>query len=523
MTRLLTPNDLHSINSPNGVAELFQKLNYETAAQPIAIEDLELSTRSTEAIQEAYLLADYKQGSYALQILLFKLHPVEFSSSSLVRNRMKMIANSLCSRPTHYLLIATKDFKQLMLSSPSKALDEQLNLIVSVESCLIDLACSSYQECNWLEKISSKGLSLEALHRTHRKTLKDAHSIQISQVEDSFKTDSIGLYLREIGRIKLLCTEEELELARKAKRYQELDQVREHLQEELGRVPTNREWATATTIPLLAFQIGRKAKQRLIAANLRLVVSIAKRYLDRGVEFQDLIQEGNLGLIRAVEKFDPERGYRFSTYATWWIKQGITRSISQTSRIIRIPVHLYESYSSAKKATKLLTQELQRMPTREEVACRADIEAPKLANLFKIFQPVTSLDMRIGDEEGSVLGELIESDQASPNERIEEHLMREDIETVLAALKPRSANILRQRFGLGGEEPKALEEIGQQLGLTRERVRQIEAKALQTLRSSNNRRFIEDYICFKNNINTPKLGQVIATASPAPSNQLAPV
>jgi RNA polymerase primary sigma factor len=185
---------------------------------------------------------------------------------------------------------------------------------------------------------------------------------------------------------------------------------------------------------------------------------------------------------------------------------------------------LYEAYSSVKKATRSLAQELQRMPTRGEIAHRAEIETSKLTAIFTVFQPVTSLDMQIGDEENSVLGEFIESDQASPNERIEKHLMQEDIETVLTTLEPRSADILRERFGLGGEEPKTLEEIGQKLGLTRERVRQLEAKALQKLRNSRNSSFLEGYFSPELVKHTPqKLSKVIAAYSLAPSNQLAPI
>lgn len=494
MRESLTLDSLQSIASPDDVAELFQRLGYAATAQPIAVEDLDLPRRSAEAIQDAYLLADYQQGNYTLQILLFKLYPEEFSSSSIIRNRIKMIANSLCNRPANYLLVTTKDYKQLLLSSPHKALDEQFNLIVSIESCFINLASPSFQDRNWLEKLSVSGLTPAALYETHRKTLRDAYTIQREQTEKTFSEDSIRLYLQEIGRVRLLRAHEEIDLARKVRRYQELDQIRKQLKEQLGRQPTNREWSAATTISLLAFRVGLKAKNKLIESNLRLVVSIAKRYLNRGLELQDLIQEGNLGLVRAVEKFDPERGYRFSTYATWWIKQGMSRAICSYSRLIRIPVHLYETASKVKKVTKVLSQRLKRLPTLKEISLRAEVEPAKLNTLLQAFQPIASLDMRIGNEEDSTLGELIRSDRDLPDQLIDQRLMREGIEKVLELLEPRTASILKQRFGLDDGEPKTLEHIGQQLGLTRERVRQIECKAFRRLRHPNIRNSVRPYL-----------------------------
>lgn len=497
MTIPLTLDDLRSVSSPGSVAALFQQLGYTATSQPIAVGDLELPTRSAEAIEDSYLLADYKQGNYTFQILLLKLYPEEFSSYSVVRNRMKMIGNSLCKRPAHYLLIATKDYKQLLLTSPRKELDEQLNLVVTIESCLIDLANPSYQDRNWLEKLSVRGLTPETLHRNQQKTLRAAYEIQKEQLKQPATEDSIGLYLKEIGRVRLLSTQEEILLARKVKKYQELDCIREQLKQALGRDPTNREWAAATTMSLLTFRIGQKAKQKLVEANLRLVVSIAKRYTNRGLDFQDLIQEGSLGLIRAAEKFDPELGYKFATYATWWIKQGITRAIADQSRTIRLPVHLYETISRIKKTTKLLSQETGRRPTEEEIATQMEMTVQKLRFIARSTELPISLETPAGNGGDYCLGDLIESDDETPEDRVNRNLLREDLESVLAILTPRERDVVKLRYGWDDGRIRTLEEIGQGLGLTRERIRQIEAKTLQKLRKAKNIQIMVGYISFR--------------------------
>jgi RNA polymerase sigma factor (sigma-70 family) len=485
MNYSLTIDDLNNISSAEGVAKLFRQLGYDSAVNPLSVADLELSARSSNEIQAAYFLSHYKYRVNSLQVLLFKFDPREFSSYLMVRNRMEMIAKILCKRPSHYLLIATTDYKQLLLTSPRTFLNDQLNLEVKIAYCSINLSDPSTQDCRWLEKLGVKETAGDSLHVVHQQVLKNARTFRAAETETPPERDSIGAYLNEIGRIPLLDPREEIELARKIKRYHDLDRIRKQLTKELGRPPTNREWNAATDIPLLAFQVGQRAKKRLINANLRLVVSIAKRYLNRGVEFQDLIQEGNLGLIRATEKFKLELGNRFSTYATWWIRQAITRVISNHSRLIRLPVHVYEKYSDIKKTTKLLSQELKRSPRRSEIAEYADMEVSKLDNLLKSFQPIASLDIRIGDEENSTLGELIQSDHTTPADVVERRLRLENVAQLLSTLKEREAYILRERFGLGRNEPRSLESIGQELGLTRERVRQIEAKVLKKLRNEN--------------------------------------
>jgi RNA polymerase primary sigma factor len=313
-----------------------------------------------------------------------------------------------------------------------------------------------------------------------------------------YTEDSIRLYLQEIGRIRLLRADEEIELARKIADLLELERVHAKLEEQLQREPSDREWAEEVSMPIVQFRhrlhVGRRAKDKMVQSNLRLVVSIAKKYMNRGLSFQDLIQEGSLGLIRAAEKFDHEKGYKFSTYATWWIRQAITRAIADQSRTIRLPVHLYETISRIKKTTKLLSQEMGRKPTEEEIATRMEMTIEKLRFIAKSAQLPISLETPIGKEEDSRLGDFIESDGETPEDQVSKNLLREDLEGVLATLSPREKDVLRLRYGLDDGRMKTLEEIGQIFNVTRERIRQIEAKALRKLRHPNRNSVLKEYI-----------------------------
>lgn len=274
--------------------------------------------------------------------------------------------------------------------------------------------------------------------------------------------DPVRMYLREIGRIPLLTADQEIELARKI---------------EQGGPE------------------GAIAKRRLTQANLRLVVSIAKKYVGRGMLFLDLIQEGNLGLIRAAEKFDHARGYKFSTYATWWIRQAITRAIADQARTIRIPVHMVETINKLKKVTRKLAQDKGRKPTEEEIALAMEVSITKLREIVKVAQEPISLETPIGKEEDSRLGDFIEDREAeTPASSVTQELLREDIIDVMASLSPRERDVLRLRFGLDDGRQRTLEEVGQLFGVTRERIRQIEAKALRKLRHPNRSRRLREYI-----------------------------
>ncbi len=272
-------------------------------------------------------------------------------------------------------------------------------------------------------------------------------------------SDPVRMYLKEIGRIKLLTRDEEIELAQRVE------------------------------------QGDEKAKEQLTAANLRLVVSIAKKYIGRGLSFLDLIQEGNKGLIRAVEKYDWKKGYKFSTYATWWIRQAITRAIADQARTIRIPVHMVETINKLIRISRKLMQKLGRDPTPEEIAEEMGITPDKVREIWKISQKTTSLETPIGDEDDSQLGDFIEdTKQLSPYEMTSQRLLRENIEEVLSALSEREAKVLEMRFGLNGQKPMTLEEVGREFGVTRERIRQIEAKALRKLKHPSKRKKLQDYL-----------------------------
>ena len=313
-----------------------------------------------------------------------------------------------------------------------------------------------------------------------------------------YTEDSIRVYLQEIGRIRLLRAEEEIELARKIADLLEIEQVREGLWNNLKRMPTDLEWAKALEMELHPFRrrlyLAKQAKDKMVQSNLRLVVSIAKKYMNRGLSFQDLIQEGSLGLIRAAEKFDHEKGYKFSTYATWWIRQAITRAIADQSRTIRLPVHLYETISRIKKTTKILSQEMGRKPTEEEIATKMEMTIEKLRFIAKSAQLPISLETPIGKEEDSRLGDFIEADGETPEDQVSKNLLREDLENVLDTLSPRERDVLRLRYGLDDGKMKTLEEIGQIFNVTRERIRQIEAKALRKLRHPNRNSILKEYI-----------------------------
>jgi RNA polymerase primary sigma factor len=341
---------------------------------------------------------------------------------------------------------------------------------------------------------TSEVIEVNARDKDDRKALA---SIKVGP-KGVYTEDSIRVYLQEIGRIRLLRPDEEIELARKIADLLQLEELAAQFESDHGHYPDNKEWAALVEMPLIKFRrrlmLGRRAKEKMVQSNLRLVVSIAKKYMNRGLSFQDLIQEGSLGLIRAAEKFDHEKGYKFSTYATWWIRQAITRAIADQSRTIRLPVHLYETISRIKKTTKTLSQEFGRKPTEEEIAESMEMTIEKLRFIAKSAQLPISLETPIGKEEDSRLGDFIEADIENPEQDVAKNLLREDLEGVLATLSPRERDVLRLRYGLDDGRMKTLEEIGQIFDVTRERIRQIEAKALRKLRHPNRNGVLKEYI-----------------------------
>lgn len=297
--------------------------------------------------------------------------------------------------------------------------------------------------------------------------------------------DTVGLYLKEMARVPLLTTEEEVRLAKLLVKGQQAERElakNSHDPEERARLEK-------------IVEEGKAAREHIIKANTRLVVSIAKKYMGRGVPFLDLIQEGNLGLMKAVEKFDYRRGYRFSTYATWWIRQTITRAIADQGRTIRVPVHMSDRIRRLYKTARQLEQEHGRKPTPEEIAEEMDLEPRKVQWMLKVSWRPLSLERPVGEEEDSELGSFIEDDSTpTPTQSAYQHLLREKMEEVLSTLTPREARILRLRFGLQNGRSYTLEEVGQKFGLTRERIRQIEGKALRRLRHPRRSRQLRDYL-----------------------------
>ena len=290
----------------------------------------------------------------------------------------------------------------------------------------------------------------------------DEDTLNNNQYIDDVSDDSVRLYLREIGKIPLLSAEEELELAQRV------------------------------------VKGDKKAKDKMAEANMRLVVSIAKRYSGRGLDFLDLIQEGNTGLLRAVEKFDPDKGFKFSTYATWWIRQAITRAIADQARVIRIPVHMVETMNKLLRTQRRMTQELNREPTIDELAKELEMEPDKVEYVIKIKQDIQSLDAgvgRDGEDEDSVLQDFIEDeDSVTPEESATTQLLKEQVQSVLSTLSDREQKIIRMRFGLDNGKSHTLEEVGQEFAVTRERIRQIEAKALAKLRKHKDAKKLHEYL-----------------------------
>jgi len=297
--------------------------------------------------------------------------------------------------------------------------------------------------------------------------------------------DTIGLYLREISRVPLLTQEEEIELAKRMERGRRAEK---QLQRD-GLDPQKRKELEALV------EDGRRAREHLIRANSRLVISVAKRYIGRGVPFLDLIQEGNIGLIRAANKFNYRLGHKFSTYATWWIRQAVTRAIADQSRTIRVPVHMGDQINRLLRTSHRLTQELGREPTPEELAKALDIPPRKVEQMLEVARRPLSLDMATDDEEENTLGDFIEDERAvAPPEAVSESMLREAIREILQNLPPREVRILELRYGLVDGETYTLEEVGKKLGVTRERVRQIEAQALSRLRHPVHARRLKDFL-----------------------------
>ena len=342
--------------------------------------------------------------------------------------------------------LATHEIDNVVLEIDGFDIDDIEKLYELIESNSIEI----------IDEISDEMLEALSIDIESTKTSEDETSVEAKAMAID---DPVKVYLKEIGRVPLLTSEEEIELA------------------------------------IRIADDDAEAKKRLSEANLRLVVSIAKRYVGRGMQFLDLIQEGNLGLIKAVDKFDYTKGFKFSTYATWWIRQAITRAIADQARTIRIPVHMVETINKVKKTNSQLLHENGRDPTAEEIAEKLDMPVDKVREILRVAQEPVSLETPIGEEEDSHLGDFIPDDEAqAPVDAASMALMREQLAEVLKTLTPREARVLSLRYGLEDGNPKTLEEVGKEFNVTRERIRQIEAKALRKLRHPSRSKKLRDFL-----------------------------
>ncbi len=311
-----------------------------------------------------------------------------------------------------------------------------------------------------------------------------------------FSADMVRTYLHEIGRVPLLNHEQEIVYGKQVQKMMLLLEKKEELEKKLGQKPNLKQWSKEVQLSEdelnRALQQGKRAKRKMIEANLRLVVAIAKKYQKRNMEFLDLIQEGSLGLERGVEKFDPTKGFKFSTYAYWWIRQAITRAIAQQARAIRLPIHITEKLNKIKRTQRELSQKLGRSATPSEIGQELDLEPSQIREYLSIARQPISLDVRVGDNQDTELSDLLEDEGISPDHYITQELMRQDLHNLLAELTPQQREVLSLRFGLEDGNELSLAKIGQRLNISRERVRQLEHQALNQLRRrrSNVREYI---------------------------------
>lgn len=541
---LVSLEDIQNISDCESIVKLFVKLGYRSElALPLDLEEIGIS--KIPIVNKAFLIASYQLKYEESQVVLFQLDDLTFNFERIVKDIALRVSKQFCSRRlSKFLLLFTCNYHQILIASPRHQLKDNGDLSFKVNPYLLNCQQPRYTDRHLLERIAVNQRNPEILNREQHQAIHNATIFKKAEKDKaSYRADdTLGEYLKKMGKFRLLRADEEIELARKANDLLYLENIKEWLDKQLQYCARFDEWAKAVWIsdricskssrkvsldelsPKLEqkWQSGdmalnaswqqsneqdqyiagfrhrlyndRRAKNKLVESNLRLVVSIAKRYTDRGIDLLDLIQEGNLGLIRATEKFDPTKGNRFTTYATWWIKQKITRAVSNYSRTIRLPVHLYKTISFIKKNTRILWAEMGREPRDQEISARTGISINKLRFIVKALQLPASLEALINEEGDSSLGDLIEFTGETPEDYVERYLLLEHIKKMLSILSPKAQTVLYMRYGLDNGQEKTLEAIGTVFNVTRERIRQIEAKALRKLRHPNRNTILKEHI-----------------------------
>lgn len=481
--KTLSWQDLENIKTPESISGLFDKLGYNTCCEPADANDLGLSQTNQAIIDTIYLIA--KQEDSDLQVFFFQLNPACWANENYAIARLKSITQSLCKRPGYFLIVGMVNYQKLLLVSPFKSFNAQMELEIGTRQILIDLKSATLYDLHLLQRIAAHNLDPKSLYQTQHKVLLNAQKLGISKEERKANKnrDTVRDYLVAIGKTKLLTPEDEILLSRKIIRLNKLEESYSILCELLNRKPTNSEWADINNITISRLydelSVGYAAKNKLVESNLRLVVSIARRYQNRGLDLLDLIQDGNLGLIKAAEKFDPTKGNRFTTYATWWIRQAITRDIRNSSRLIRIPSYCWDKLSEIRNAQRELLKQGLHNPTVKDVSNYLEKPVKEILSTIQTFADPISWNALIGDSENMTIEEIISNSQDS----IETELINSmTVEKLLVCLKPKEADILKQRHGIEDGDAKSLQEIGNQYNVSRERIRQIEYKAIQKVR-----------------------------------------
>jgi RNA polymerase nonessential primary-like sigma factor len=478
---MLCLEDLTTIEDPQSLAQVFVKLGYEDCFGELDIEALELHPATESSIDRCYLLASYQETE--LQVILFKL---KWCSPDILKRRLHSIAKHLSNRPTLFLVIGTTSYEELYVLATLHHFNQKMELVKNIQTSIIRLQEAEIFDVNQLKKLVINS-------RNPRKLYQEQHhflSFASQRKRDSKKIsrDTVGSYLKAIGQVKLLTATEEITLARRAKLWFELQDLYTGYQEKYGIAPNDSQWAAYAGLNLSDFYtkqfIGKAARNRLVEANLRLVVSIAKRYTYSSLDLLDLIQEGNVGLLTAVKKFDPQLGNKFSTYATWWIRQSILRAIGNDSRTIRLPIHLWDEYHKIRK-TQAGHYQKGILSTYSLIASELNISVEKVRKTTLAFRDLISLDIYIGEDKDTSFSDFIVDDHPRPEELAEKYDLTRQIYQILQSLPIQDRKVIIHRFGLFTHErngEKTLQEIGGELGVTRERVRQIQEKALKRLR-----------------------------------------